>query len=713
MNKLDKDRLAGIIRREMEDCVGLAGGKLSSDRERLKNAYLGKGYGVDAERAENGWSVYVDRSVMETVEWAKGPLLKVFAGTDELVRFEPGDPAEARFAADATDYVNGVVFGESRFDLVYGPLTDGLYQRVGWAKAYFETKETSRVTEELEGLTREEALAVTAAVALREDAKVSVAEDETTGLYTAAVVVTERRERITVAPLPSERVIYSKDALCIENARFVAHWEDRMIGELLAEGYDKDLVESLPGGAETYPEEAASRRVNAFDGGGGRVGNDASRVTRVYEAYVLADVEGDGEVTRLKVVFAGGKNNVTILDAEEWTMYRPPLFAACSLPLPYSPVGLCLADLVVDVQALRTEMFRDLLDGMYLANHGEVVVNRAGPSDEINMDQFAARQAGGVYETVGSVSITPLPVGEMSGSAIAGLQLTEKTKEQRTGIGMQMQGLSADALQNSATGAVIAEEAQNQRLEMIARVYAETFFKPLARYVLALACKHLKQPAPIRRQGSFVNLTPWDWRPDMEVTVSVGLGTGNRQKKVKAMEQVMALQNALISKFGALAPVRSRELHAAARQYVEALGIEAPERYIGVEDSWIQAERLLMRQTENASASDSAGAAAAAAAREAALKERKLELEVRKAQTDIELKMQNAQIDAAAKMMELQTKAAAKQEAEVAKIAAKEREIDVKGGLALREMEFEKDLDSTRLALDLPKQGATNVRRNS
>ena len=128
-----KSKLESAIRREMRDCVGLSGGKLSADRENLKNAYYGAGYAVDAKRAADGWSTYVDRTVMETVEWAKGPLLKVFAGSDELIRFEPCRPEEEQHARDATDYVNKVVFGRNAFDLVYGPLTDGLYQRVGFA----------------------------------------------------------------------------------------------------------------------------------------------------------------------------------------------------------------------------------------------------------------------------------------------------------------------------------------------------------------------------------------------------------------------------------------------------------------------------------------------------------------------------------------------------------------------------------------------------
>ena len=253
------ERLKSIIRAEMDTCIGLSDGKLSGDRDALKKAYYGEPYDVDAERRENGWSTYVDRTVMETVEWAKGPLLRVFAGAEELIRFEPAHPEEEEYAREATDYVNKIVFGRNAFDLVYGPLTDGLYQRVGWAKAHFEEKSARVVVQELEGLTAEEAEAVSVMAEAGGAGLVVDIErrrgDEGGGTYRARISKEKKERRIAVTPIPSERVIYSSDALSVENARFIAHWEERMVGEMIAEGYPADLVEGLPSGVDDiYPE---------------------------------------------------------------------------------------------------------------------------------------------------------------------------------------------------------------------------------------------------------------------------------------------------------------------------------------------------------------------------------------------------------------------------------------------------------------------------
>lgn len=681
----DTAKIQRIIRREMRDCIGLANGRLSSERDTLKHAYHGGGYAVDPDREADGWSTYVDRTVMETVEWAKGPLLKVFAGSGDLVRFEPSSPDEEEYAQNATDYVNKIVFGRNAFDLVYGPLTDGLYQRVGWAKAHVEEEETVSTVRELEGLSEEEARVV-AMLAEAEGLQTRLERDAESGAFRVRLSRLTRTQRIAVTPVPSERVIYSGDALSVESARFIAHWEDRMAGELLEDGYSWDELKELPSDAEdAYPETRTQRAVNSDDPERDSRGNgeehDGGRLIRVYEAYLKADTEGDGRLRRLKVTYAGGGDNIRIMRLEEWTMDRPPLFAACSLPLPYSPVGLSLADLVIDLQKLRTEMMRDVLDNMYLSNHGEVVINRRTPQDRVNLDQFFSRSAGGAYETVGDVTITPLPVGNIASAALSGLELTDKVKEQRTGIGMHKQGLSADVLQNTATGAAIMEEAQNVRLEMIARVYAETFFKPMARYILALAHRYLREPVNIQRRGGFAAMYPSEWNPDMSVTVVVGLGTGSRQRQAAALQQLMSIQDRMIKGLGKNSPVRLTHVIRLTHKMAEALGIEAPEQYFGTVEDARQAEEAIMR--EQAPDSPDTGKLEM----QKALAEQKLQLEREKAQAGLQNDAARFQAD----------------------LAIKQAELEQKGLLANRQMELEAQLDGLKMTTSLPKAGTTQV----
>lgn len=91
-----EDKVRKIIIRESASAIGTPGGQLSSDRSKLKKRYLGYGYGVDDDREKRCLSTYVDRTVMETIEWAMPGLMRVFAGGDEIIRFEPRTPAQSR-----------------------------------------------------------------------------------------------------------------------------------------------------------------------------------------------------------------------------------------------------------------------------------------------------------------------------------------------------------------------------------------------------------------------------------------------------------------------------------------------------------------------------------------------------------------------------------------------------------------------------------------
>ena len=121
--------------------------------------------------------------------------------------------------------------------------------------------------------------------------------------------------------------------------------------------------------------------------------------------------------------------------------------------MPHQVVGLSLADLVADVQDLRTDLTRSYLDALSFANSGELVVdygpNQTGWAD---IDSLLSRGPGSLYRVRGGASITPLPVNSSASEAVQGLQLTDQLVERRSGVTSRTQSLDADTLQNTATG---------------------------------------------------------------------------------------------------------------------------------------------------------------------------------------------------------------------------------------------------------------------
>ena len=690
MDSHTEERLQRAIVREMDQCLGVEGSRLSQARVMLKGRYLGHGYGVDGEREAKGLSTYVDRTVLEAVEWAKPGLMRVFCG-DEIIRFEPRTPEQEQAAKDATLYVNQVVFGRRMFSLVHDVLTDGLYQRVGWCLAHCPEREERRLME-YAGLSRQEALALLSDPGLDMAAPGAVRvkrHDTPQGpLYDVSVRQTVRIRDIRIDPVPSENVVVSADAQDVERARFIAHWEIKTASDLRREGYAPALIDELsPYDDEVMPETAAGRAINDASGVDGGWRDSATRAYKIYEAWFDFDLDGDGLAEKVKVTYCGDAGCCRVLSVEPWPLYRAPLFAACSVPLPHQVVGLCLADLVADVQDLRTEMTRQYLDNLALANQAELVVNE-GQSGSVEYDSLLARGVGAVHRLRGDASITPLPVATASGDALQGLQMSDGLIERRTGVSSRTQSLQADALQNTATGAAIMEEAVNQRLELIARVYAETFFKPLGRYVLHLVHRYHDKAIQLRLKGRFMHFDPRDWDPDMDVAVAVGLGTGNRSRLTAAYRQILQIQQSFVAQLGQHSPVRLTNIIYTCHKLAEAAGLESPERFFGTEEDARRAEQALLNAPARPSAEQ----------QKLDLEKQKLKLEQDKTRAQLQGDAWTAQTEARRKALETQSRLTLEQQKNAGQFALK-----------AMKMQMEKELDQTRLNQGERASGLTDI----
>ena len=107
-------------------------------------------------------------------------------------------------------------------------------------------------------------------------------------------------------------------------------------------------------------------------------------------------------------------------------------------------------------------------------------------------------------------------------------------QEQRTGISKASAGLDADALQSTTAAAVNATiRAAEGKLEMVARVFAETGVRDLYFNTLHLAQKHVDAQTMIRLRGSFVPVDPRAWANGYDFTVNVGLAPGQTQEKIR------------------------------------------------------------------------------------------------------------------------------------------------------------------------------------
>jgi hypothetical protein len=161
------------------------------------------------------------------------------------------------------------------------------------------------------------------------------------------------------------------------------------------------------------------------------------------------------------------------------------------------------------------------------------------------------------------------------------LEYLDGVRENRTGVTRYMQGLQADTLNKTATGINQIMTAAQQRVELIARVFAETGIKDLFRKILELVNRHQSAPRIIRLRNRWVPMDPRSWTTQMDVSIAVGLGTGNKDQMLIHLRNLLEIQvQAIRMQGGVDGPlVRLDNVYNTLAKLVENAGLKSADSY--------------------------------------------------------------------------------------------------------------------------------------
>lgn len=120
--------------------AAVSAAKLAEERADAMDYYLGdmtKDMPVPAGRSQA-----VSNDVSDTIEGLMPGLMDIFAGADEVVRFEPVGPDDEKAAQQETDYVNHVFMQQNPgFMILYSFIKDSLLSKTGIVKVWWEERE--------------------------------------------------------------------------------------------------------------------------------------------------------------------------------------------------------------------------------------------------------------------------------------------------------------------------------------------------------------------------------------------------------------------------------------------------------------------------------------------------------------------------------------------------------------------------------------------
>jgi hypothetical protein len=547
--KIQDMEIIAQIEQQESIAYGVNDSSLSDDRAEAIDYYLGQPFGNE----EEGRSQVVSYDVQDTIESALPQLLKVFVAGDKVVQFDPKGPEDQEAADQETDYINHVVMEKNEgFKVFYVWFKDALLSKNGYVKVYSEDEE--EVEEyDYKGLTdaqlqmlasdeKTEVLEHTAYPDPSINMDVIYQQAAMNGVDPATVMqpmlhdvklkVTEDKTDIKIQNVAPENMMISIEVSGpnLQDATFVQHREVMQLASI-AEAFDKPLeyIKSIMADLrDTFEEESNARDI--YD-------EEYDRAVAPAEALVKDTyIKLDGE--RYRVVVLGN----TILYKEKCE-YVP---FACITPLimPHRHIGRSYADLTMDIQLIKSTLIRGQLDNMYLANNGRYAI-----SDRVNLDDMLTSRPGGIVRVEGDPmsGIMPLSHPPLPASSFGMVEYMDSMKEKRTGITAYNQGLDANSLNKTATGVAQIMNASQQRIELVARTFAETGVKELFKLVHHLVRTTLTKPDIIRLRNKWVEVDPREWKARKDLSISVGLGAGNKDQQLAHLMSIINMQKEAIN----------------------------------------------------------------------------------------------------------------------------------------------------------------------
>jgi len=581
--KINEREIVSILDRELRASSGYIGGEIVSRRKKSLEFYLGKPFGNEQE----GRSQVVSTDVSDTVESLMPSLMRIFTAGDRVFECEPVGSEDEQVAAQATDYLNYIFYKENNgFTALYAAFKDALIQKNGILKVYWDDSEKT-TREEYKKLTEDEFNILVADDEIKVSQHTEYTEDlkDEDGItldelvyHDCVVHKTISYGKVRIDPVPPEEFLIERRAKSIEDANFIAHKTTMTRTELIEMGYDADVVATLPVGDTNFYSEDKHVRFEDTDFSAPQDrGDKTTDNILIHECYARIDVDGDGKSELVKVCLAGDANYKVLGIDEIDTM---PFISLTPIMMPHRFYGRSVSELVEDIQLVKSTVMRQMLDNMYLTNNNRIAVQ----DGQVAMDDLLTNRPGGIVRTKQPPSnvIMPLQAQPITDQASTMLGYLDSIKEQRTGVSRQSQGLSPDSLNSkTATGMNQVLTQSQMRMELIARIFAETGMKDLGKKLFELVCKYQQKEKMIKIRGKFIAMKPYEWRDRVNISVSVGLGTGSKEQQLILLNSILQRQmQALELQKNVHGPVVNlKNIYHTLRKLVENAGLGSVDPY--------------------------------------------------------------------------------------------------------------------------------------
>ncbi len=547
------DEILAILDQEISQARDTQWGRIAEDRAKSLDYYLGEPFGNEVA----GRSQYISSDVSDIIDGILPALLKIFTASDDAVEFQPQSEEDVEGAEQATDAANYVFYRQNNgFLILHDWFKDALLQKNGIVKYWWDDRKDTKY-ESYQGLNEDQLQMLVQTP----DTEVTAYTLRPDGLADVSVTISDDQSRIVIEGVPPEEFLVSREArsLDLNKARFVGHRVRFTRSDLREMGF-ADVDDLFDEDSDDYGMQTRARDGENISISDGDNTDEAMETVWGTECYILID-SGNGIAERRKMLKCGNR----LLSNEQFD--HVPFASLTPIPMPHRFNGRSVADLVMEIQRMKSAWIRQINDNLYLSNNPRHTVIEG----QANLDDLLTSRPGGIVRIKSPGAVTALVTPFVAGGAMDMVEYLDTRLENRTGVTRYNQGLDANSLNKTATGITQIMNASQQRIELIARIFAETGVKALFKGILHLLTKYQSQPMIARLRNKFVALDPRGWNNQMDMTINVGLGTGNKDQQLIHLQTVMQIQREML--MGGLNTIVTPEnLYKTASKIVENAG---------------------------------------------------------------------------------------------------------------------------------------------
>jgi hypothetical protein len=272
-----------------------------------------------------------------------------------------------------------------------------------------------------------------------------------------------------------------------------------------------------------------------------------------------------------------GNQEAILLDKEQ--VDRIPFADFCPFPEGHRFYGRSLADLLLEIQRIKTALTRMLLDSGYFAlNQRLLVIDNL--SNDYTLGDVLQNRPGLPIRAAQQGAVEPIQSSGLSFDAFAAMEHFSVAAEQRTGVVRNAQGLNPETLHDTAKGAMALMNAAQRRTRMIARRFSEGMKRLFLGIHAELQSAPGTKQAVVRLRNKWVSVDPTQWGAREDMVIEVGLGAG-RDQRLAMLTMVKEMMQSIVEGQGGLhGPVVTPDnIYALATRISSVAGLKGAERY--------------------------------------------------------------------------------------------------------------------------------------